>query len=231
MLGQLCIFSFPIRRSRALTRSASGNFWVAMLYAGGSMALCLIAIVLAGWWLWLLWPSMSLSLITIAYLRGNSSIFVKTDGRLPISSRIVLGPYLLGAYVRVLIYRIGRKAWTESSPRLFCGRLLTQREALLLRSLGISAVLDLTAEHAAPRALREIEYLNVPVLDLTRASEDQLDAASLFIDKHIERGSVYVHCALGVSRSTAVVEDHRRKIGRIGPICSCQLTVPEPPTT
>lgn len=119
---------------------------------------------------------------------------------------------------------------------MYCGRLLTKREALALRSRGVTGVLDMTAEHAETRAFLEIdylntaarslqeitylnnaarslqeiaylnvavEYLNVPVLDLTEPSCEQLDVAVAFIAEHAHRGGVYVHCTLGVSRSVA----------------------------
>jgi protein-tyrosine phosphatase len=66
-------------------------------------------------------------------------------------------------------------------------------------------LLDMTAEHPETLASLDIEYLNVPVLDLTQPSQPQLDAAVAFITKHARRGGVYVHCALGVSRSVAAV--------------------------
>ena len=209
MLGQICVFAFPEYPERALTRSAGANFRVARFYAAGSAVFTFLALALGsrvGFWFWvLLWPAAALALIATAYLRGTSAVFRKTDGRLPISTRAVLGPYLCGAVVSRMIYRRRGKRWVESAPRVFCGRLLTQREALEMRAMGITGVLDMTAEYSETRAFQEIEYLNVPVLDLTRPSREQLDAAVAFITKHAHHGGVYVHCALGVSRCAAAV--------------------------
>jgi membrane-associated phospholipid phosphatase len=208
MLGQLCVFAFPESRERALVRSAAANFRVARLYAAGSTILAVPAIALSSyfgfWLLLLLWPAASLALIATAYVRGNSNVFRKKDGRLPISTRVVLGPYLFGAVLSRLIYRRHGEPWTEVAPGVFRGRLLTRREAQAMNAMGITGVLDMTAEYSETRALQEIEYLNVPVLDLTRPSREQLDAAIAFITKHARRGGVYVHCALGVSRSASV---------------------------
>jgi protein-tyrosine phosphatase len=55
----------------------------------------------------------------------------------------------------------------------------------------------------AAQSLQAIEYLNVPVLDLTEPSREQLAVAVAFIAEHAHRGGVYVHCALGISRSVA----------------------------
>ena len=226
MLGQICMFAFPESPEQVLARSASVNFRVARLFAVGSAVLGIMAIAL-GSWLWLLvWPAASLALIAIAYMRGNSSVFRKTGGSLPISTRVVLGPYLFGAYVRLLIYRRRVERWVEAAPGVYCGRLLTRREALALRSMGVTGVLDLTAEHAETRAFLGTEYLNVPVLDLTSPSREQLDAAVAFIVEHAGRG-VYVHCALGVSRSVAAVAayiDGERNRVRLR--CDPELIVP-----
>jgi hypothetical protein len=148
----------------------------------------------------------------MAYVRGSSSVFRKSKGTLPVSTRIILGPYLCGVFIRQLIYRRRVRQWVERAPGVYCGGLLGRREALSIRSMGITGVLDLTAEHGETRALRQsvqanwpIEYLNVPVLDLTKPSDEQLDVAIGFIAKHAIRGGVYVHCALGVSRSVGAV--------------------------
>jgi membrane-associated phospholipid phosphatase len=205
MLGQLCVFAFPERRDHKLVRSGANNFRVARLYAAGSAILVLLAFAIGNWYWLLLWPAVSLALIATAYVRGSSSIFRKKDGGLPISTRVVLGPYLFGARVSRLIYRRHRRPWVESAPGIYCGRLLTKREALAMSAMGITGVLDLTAEHSETRAFQGTEYLNVPVLDLTTPSRDQLDAVVAFITKHAGLGGVYVHCALGVSRSAAAV--------------------------
>jgi len=218
MLGQLCIFTFPDWRKcdssvvraidRDLVRSATGNIRIAQLYGIGSASLVVLATIFGVWFWVLLWPAVALAVIAIAYLRGDSSVFRKSDGRLPISTRVVLGPYLCGVFVRLLIYRRRRKRWREAASRVYCGGLLGKREALLLESMSISGVLDLTAEHAEGRVLlqsAQIKYLNVPVLDLTQPSSEKLAVAVAFIDEHESRGGVYVHCALGISRSAAVV--------------------------
>ena len=221
MLGQVCMFVFRDWRAcdstgvraidRALASSATGNLRVAQLYGMGSAGFVMLATILGAWYWVLLWPAVALAVIAIAYVRGNSGVFRKSEGRLPISTRVVLGPYLCGVFVRLLIYGRRRKRWREAAPRVYCGGLLGKREALLLQSMGISGVLDLTAEHAEGRVLlhsSQIEYLNVPVLDLTQPSSEQLAIAVGFIDEHVSRGGVYVHCALGISRSVAVLAEY-----------------------
>jgi hypothetical protein len=209
MLGQVCLFAFPEKREPALVQSATANLRVASIYATGSLMLGGLAIVFGSWFWLLLWPAGSLALVTTAYVRGNSALFRKADGGLPISTRIVLGPYLCGAFVRRLIYKRSGKQWNQVMPGVYCGKLLSNGEAMTLRVMGITGVLDMTAEHAEAQAFKDLDYLNVPVLDLTSPSQEQLDACVAFIDEQVRRGGVYVHCALGISRSMAATTAYR----------------------
>jgi protein-tyrosine phosphatase len=49
-----------------------------------------------------------------------------------------------------------------------------------------------------------MNYLNLPILDLTPPTHQELDAAVAFMQAHCDNG-VYLHCALGVSRSVCVL--------------------------
>jgi len=128
-------------------------------------------------------------------------------------------------FVRRLFYKNRFPAWRQIVPGIYCGRLLTRTDVTALKTLGITAVLDMTAEHSETHEFRNIkisdrttrhfqinscpkntvEYLNVPILDLTEPSREQLEIAAAFIDEHCSRGNVYVHCAIGVSRSVLAV--------------------------
>jgi protein-tyrosine phosphatase len=70
---------------------------------------------------------------------------------------------------------------------------------------GIVSVLDLTAEFSETKPFRKINYLNIPVLDLTAPTEAQLVEMSEFIANESRKGAVYVHCKIGYSRSAAAV--------------------------
>ncbi|MDA0578195.1 MAG: dual specificity protein phosphatase family protein, partial [Verrucomicrobia bacterium] len=86
------------------------------------------------------------------------------------------------------------------------GRVLTDREAGDLIRLGVTAVLDLTAEFTEPARLRALHYRNLPILDLTAPTMAQLRDAVVFIDEQLAGGgTVYVHCKVGYSRTAAMV--------------------------
>ena len=102
-------------------------------------------------------------------------------------------------------YRRECAAWNEVTPRLWIGGRLTTAEAAEARRKGVTAVLDLTAECSEEHSLRQLNYLNLPVLDLTAPTTEQLWHAAEFIARERQNGVVYVHCKIGYSRSAAAV--------------------------
>jgi hypothetical protein len=50
-----------------------------------------------------------------------------------------------------------------------------------------------------------LHYKNIPVLDLTAPTPEQLVEAVRFMTEHAATGTVYVHCKVGYSRSAAAV--------------------------
>ncbi len=117
----------------------------------------------------------------------------------------VLAPVLLGQHLSLVHYRRQCRPWDEVVPGLRIGRVLNREEANVVIGQGVTAVLDLTAEFSEARPLTGVEYLNLPILDLTAPTRGQLDMAVSFITRQIENGTVYVHCKIGYSRTAAVV--------------------------
>lgn len=158
------------------------------------------------WWsLWLLWPAASLALAASSYFGAGPSIYRKHDGVIPIWSRLILGPFLLGQWFSWRGYTKRSNPYDAVNDRLLIGRRLTDREASqALEREKIVAVLDMTGEFSEARAFRDLPYLNIQVSDLTAPSHDQLARALTFLDEHSASGKVYLHCKAGYSRSAAV---------------------------
>lgn len=66
-------------------------------------------------------------------------------------------------------------------------------------------MVDLAAEFSEAKPLTKIAYMDMPVLDLTAPTQAQLHTAVEFIAEQHRRGTVFVHCKIGYSRSAAVV--------------------------
>ena len=69
---------------------------------------------------------------------------------------------------------------------------------------GVTAVLDLTAEFDEARPFLAVKYSNLPILDLTAPTPEQLQKCVAFISKNAACGIVYIHCKIGYSRTAAV---------------------------
>jgi protein-tyrosine phosphatase len=168
------------------------------------------------WGVFLLWPAAALALVAAGYFGVGPGIYRKTEGRLPLSTWFVKAPVLLGQWLSLVYYRRQCRAWDEAAPGVWLGRQLSAGEAADAVRQGVTAVLDLTAEFAAPAAFLAVRYYNLPILDLTAPTQQQLHEAVTFITEEAERGTVYIHCKIGYSRSAAVVGAYLMASGRAG---------------
>ena len=190
---------FPIR-----FRQGSRNWKYAALYGASTMLLTAAAIVLRPWGTILLWPAVSLGLVAVAYMGAGPAIFQKREGVLSWSARILLAPYLAGKAISCRFYHRSAPQCLEVAANVVVGGWLDARDPGEFGKLKCTAVLDLTAEFSEWRRLRTGAYKNIQVLDLTLPAREDVRRAVEFIKDHAERGRVYVHCALGYSRSAGI---------------------------
>jgi predicted protein tyrosine phosphatase/membrane-associated phospholipid phosphatase len=180
------------------------NVRVGCYYAAGAAAVLALAPAAWPWGVFLLWPAAGLGMVAGAYFGLGPGIFRKTDGRLPLSTRFVLAPVLIGQYLSLVYYRRRCRAWDEVAPGVLVGRTLMEAEAAAAVRRGVTAVLDLTAEFSEAAPFRAAKYRNLPILDLTAPTQSQLREAVRFITEEAAKDTVYVHCKICYSRSAAV---------------------------
>jgi protein-tyrosine phosphatase/membrane-associated phospholipid phosphatase len=197
-------FAFYLFHELESSRAVAANVRLGCYFAVASVLVLAPAIVLWPWGVFLLWPASGLAILAAGYFGLGPGIFRKASGCLPLSTRTALGPILIGHYLSLLYYRRRCSAWNEILEGLFIGRMLSRAEATIAIQQGVTAVLDLTAEFSETRQLREIRYCNIPILDLTALTQQQLHKAVAFITEETAKGIVYVHCKIGYSRSAAV---------------------------
>jgi protein-tyrosine phosphatase/membrane-associated phospholipid phosphatase len=210
-LGVCCIYFI---RESATRLPVIENRRVGFYYAAGAL---IVAGLIAWFWPWgalLLRPAMSLGIVASAYFGWGPSIFCKADGRLHWSARLVLAPCLLGQQLSLLYYQRQGRPWDELTREVWIGRVLTEREAASARQLGVTAVLDLTAEFSEAKSFRTLKYHNLPILDLTAPSTDQLREMAAFIEDESRKGVVYVHCKIGYSRTAAAAAAYLLQTGQ-----------------
>lgn len=202
VLGLFCYYLVP-EDPRSQPRTTDAR--LGTLYICGAALVAAAGVWTRPWGGLLLWPAASMTIVAGAYWGLNGVISRKDGGRLPVSARIVLAPWLAGQQASLMYYRRQAAAWSVIAPGVWIGRQLNEREAEDAVRHGVTAVLDLTAEFSEPSAFVALPYLNLPILDLTAPREEQLRTALAFINTHRHRGTVYVHCKIGYSRSAAVV--------------------------
>jgi predicted protein tyrosine phosphatase len=201
VLGALCLHVF---QDEPLAQPVVRNRRIGLYYLVGALSFGIATILLRPWGVLLLWPATSLGLVASGYFRFGAGIFRKRDGVLPFTTRILLWPVLIGQRLSLAYYSRQARPWDAVSDELWIGRKLSDRAAQRAIDLGITAVLDLAGEFSDARPFQSIDYHQLPILDLTAPTPEQLDEAVDFIRAHANRGIVYVHCKAGYSRTAAV---------------------------
>jgi predicted protein tyrosine phosphatase/membrane-associated phospholipid phosphatase len=202
VLAGYCFYLF--RETRA-DLPVLGNRRVGAYYAVGSIASLGLMALLWPWGALFLWPAIALAIVAAGHLGLGPAIFRKSNGKLPLSTKFVLGPVLWGQRLSVLYYRRQCEPWNEVAPGLLIGRQLSDRQAERAVRFGVTAVLDLTSEFSEAKPFLAVRYLNIPLLDLTAPTQEQLRQIADFIARNCEDGKVYVHCKVGYSRSAGAV--------------------------
>lgn len=215
ILAAYVSFIFPENWPESAVRP---NRPLAWRYGVAAAVITGLAWLLRPWGAFLLWPAIACGIVCGGYLARGAAIFHKVNGRLPIASRIVLGPVLVGQWLSLQFYRRRSRAWDEVAPSVWIGRVLNDREAADAIARGVTAVLDLTGEFSEARPFIAQRYVNVPVLDLTAPTTEQLRQMSDFIVAESARGVVYVHCKIGYSRSAAAVAAWLLASGRVATV-------------
>jgi predicted protein tyrosine phosphatase len=198
-------YCFYIFREDPVAKPVLGNIRVGAYYAAGAIVCVALAALLWPWGSLLFWPAIALSTVAAGHFGLGPGIFRKTIGELPLSAKFALGPVLLGQEISLLYYRPKCKRWDEVVPGVLMGRKLNEREAEEAIRSGVTAVLDLTSEFSETKPFLATRYLNIPILDLTAPTQDQLRQMAEFIEKNRNGGKIYVHCKIGYSRSAGAV--------------------------
>ncbi len=212
--GLFCIWLWPDNHPAPLRQplARSPRRWrLALIYLAGAGALLFLALSLGGLFLLAAWPALALALVAMNYAWAGAAGFQKLEGRHSLAGRLVLAPYVLGAW-------LNSRAWTWRRPSpdmiadgVWLGRQPTATE---MRRHGFAALIDLSAELPAPTG--SWRYANLPCLDLVPPDADALLAAAERIEALRQTGPTLVACALGYSRSAAAVAAWLIRSGRAG---------------
>jgi protein-tyrosine phosphatase len=168
----------------------------------GGALIGVLAVSYGGWYLILLWPALSLFIISLAYFRFGTVVFGKrTDGTMARSSFFVLLPYLLYLwFVWHVVRLLSREdCHHQLSINLTIGRRLLPSEL----PEYVDTVVDLTCEFSEPLLIRTSrEYRSFPMLDGVAPSPQALVRIARQLAEL--NGHLYIHCAQGHGRTGLV---------------------------
>ncbi len=157
------------------------------------------------WTFLFVWPAFAFGVGAFGYGGFGAGIYRKRDGCLTWQTKALLGPLLFLQWLSWIYYRGKSPRWNEVTPQVWIGALPTPQIARDAVAAGVTAVLDLTVEFSEAEPFLKTRYLNLPVLDLTAPTYDQLADAVRFIESESARGIVFIHCKAGYSRTAGVV--------------------------
>ncbi|MEI2782537.1 MAG: phosphatase PAP2/dual specificity phosphatase family protein [Candidatus Competibacter sp.] len=221
LVGVIAFWLFPDPATDGVGKTVAyrplGGMRLARRYLLGVLA-CIALALQGGYWLLLLWPGFALGAVAVAYMGVGPAVFRKRGGRLSVAAIILLGPYLIGQSLswRWYLRRMGAPL-SEIVPGVFIGARLDDREAIVFAAAHPDRfVLDLTGDFDEAGSLREGDYANLQLMDLIEPPPDALRDAATWIEAAVGQGkTVFVHCALGYSRSALIVAHWLATTGRV----------------
>ena len=142
-----------------------------------------------------LYPFLSLFLVSVVYAFGLNEMLEKK------AYWVLFAPYFLGNQLSWRYYKNKLSLMTHVKEKVYFGRKPTfQETGLIMKSC--KSIINLSPEQFY--LSQGLKIRNLPFLDQTIPNPKLLHRAVLLIEEHKEEG-VYVHCALGLSRSVLVI--------------------------
>ena len=206
LLGGVCCYLFTTSEARWHRSTTSKRTWqLTALYSLGAITLALAAASFGGWWLLLLWPSLSCALVAFGYAGAGSRVCPSTIDGPTWPAKFLLFPWLeaLGQSRRWYWRRLPPPAPIHDGIHI--GNV---RDA----ENWNGAVVDASCEHR--RRGSAARFQRVPLLDLTAPTPDDLQAIARLIDQQRRHGPVLVCCGLGLGRSVLLVAAWLLSTGR-----------------
>ena len=207
-VGALCLWLFPDeaalrpRWQAGAARGERARLRLAGLYGAAAALSFVVALAVGDVALWLAYPAAALLLVAAIYGGlGPASFQKRGDGSMELGARLLLAPYLAGAFVNSRLWTRGRSRADEVVDGVWLGRFPAAGD---LRASWARSWLDVTAELPAPRR-HALPYRLQPLLDLVPPSVAELDTAVAALEDLAAQRPTLVACALGYSRSAMVV--------------------------
>ena len=200
IVGLAVIYLIPQESEASLVRSFTTprSIKMASYYLVGAIVFVILAFSIDMFWILFLWLFLSLFAVSVAYAFGWKWLIVSSNAQANLIQKIFFFPYFVGNYLSWLYYSQKIAAFTKVEDGIYIGRTLKSHEYTKLTDDGIKHSLNLALEQQFHKPT--LKQKRFAYLDQTIQDPHTLHEAVLYIDKHKNQG-VYIHCALGLSRS------------------------------
>lgn len=165
-------------------------------YALVALALLLLAVVVGGWAWLAAWPALAAAWLASGYFGRGPQVWQKLQGQFSVASRCLMAPLRLSIQSVQWWFRRALPPAQQVLPGIWIGSV---RDA---GNPHFTAVLDLSGEYAAPTVPH---YRSLPLLDLMLPHPAELECAARHLDELRAHGPLLICCALGLTRSAAVL--------------------------
>lgn len=152
-------------------------------------------------WLFI-WLFISMFSVSIVYAFGLNSLLVGKQAKANVWQWVLFFPYFIGSYFSWHYYKRNITLMAPVKENVYLGRFPSKSEYNSLETQGIKHAINLAAEQQIQK--KGIEQTRLPFLDQTIQSPESLHRGVELIESYKNDG-VYVHCALGLSRSVLLI--------------------------
>ncbi len=203
-LGFLALYFIRTDKVSSFTRSFTTPRSLKMgLYYLVVSAVFLILAVNVEYFTWLLlWLFLSFFAVSIIYAFGLNTLLAGQDAKASWWQWFLFAPYFFGNYLSWQYYKRKLPLMQSVKDKVYLGRYPSMNEYSMLIEKDICLVLNLATEQQFQK--KGLQQIRLPFLDQTIQSPEALHEGVQYIETYKNEG-IYVHCALGLSRSVLLV--------------------------
>jgi membrane-associated phospholipid phosphatase len=149
-----------------------------------------------------IYPFLCTFSVSLIYAFGLNNLLVAADGKANFFQWLLFAPYFLGCKISWLCYKRSLPLVAKVTNGVFIGRHPSAKEYTQLSALDVTQVINLASELQLNKTKLIQHRFNF--LDQTIQSPESLHQAVQLIESNKSEG-IYIHCALGLSRSILVI--------------------------
>jgi len=174
------------------------------LYYIFAAAICMIlSFIFSSFFSWIcLWCFFSLFGVSIIYAFGLNALLAGKEANASWWQWLLFAPYFIGNFFSWKYYKRKLPLMQKVKNNVYIGRYPSAKEYLNIKKEGISMALNLAAEQQLQQ--EGLNQIRLAFLDQTIQSPEALHEGVMHIERYKAEG-IYVHCALGLSRSVLLV--------------------------